>query len=132
MASTDDGLESPAVTGHVIGHPTHQQETEIEQTLRATLAGLHTPPTDEQLTKSLDVLNQPNLVGSRDENNSYAVGIEERVVATLYARAMDSLLKQAVEADNEAQFWFDVERSRYNTLRFLVQSESLSDSKLCI
>lgn len=106
------------------GHETRQQQQrqiESQQTLRTTIAGLHTPPTDEQLAKSLDVLNDPNIVISDDK--MLTVGIEERVVAALYARSMETLLKQCLEVDREAQYWGDVERSRYNTIRFLVQSK---------
>jgi nuclear-control-of-ATPase protein 2 len=92
------------------------------QTLRSTLEGLNAPPDDEQLLQSLEVLNDSNVSNVVIGENSYMNGISERVLAGIYARAMDSLLQQALDSDKEARFWWDVERSWWNASRFLVQS----------
>lgn len=99
--------------------PTPPLSTQQDGNLKSTLAGLNTPPNDRQLTQSLDALNER---AARDVNDPYTIEISERVIAGLYARTMDEMLKQALEADLEAQFWKDVEISSYNTTRFLVQS----------
>lgn len=117
-ASIDEpGLESPPLPGY----QTRQPCLDSQKELQSTLAGLHTPPNDEQLVHGLEVLNEASHVGERNKD-PYVFDIEGRTIAGLYARSLDALLKQALEADNEAMFWWDVERSRYNTAYYLVQS----------
>ena len=94
------------------------RDDEHARNLNGALKGLHTPPNDQQLIQGLGILDDHTTLS----DDPYRLGISERVIAGLYARTMDEMLKQALEADLEAQFWRDVECSSYNTTRFLVQS----------
>jgi nuclear-control-of-ATPase protein 2 len=105
--------------------PTANQDSDVESSkgnLKSTLAGLHTPPNDQQLVQGLELLNDRAVESLASLQDPYAIGISERVVAGLYARTMEEMLQQALEADMEARFWWDVERSKYNIAWFLLQS----------
>jgi hypothetical protein len=116
-----DALRTPSVS-----EDSHEDEYNFAQySLRQTLASLDGPPTDKRLSMGLDVLNDPGLIQPGNESDdAYRVRISERVVAGLYARAMDALLKQALEADDEAHYWQRLEHSEYKTVMYLVQSTS--------
>jgi hypothetical protein len=101
---------------------TVNRDGDVGRDLKSTLAGLHTPPNDQQLIQSLNLLNDPAIESLANPDDPYTIGISERVIAGLYARTMEEMLQQALEADMEALFWWDVERSRYNTAWFLIQS----------
>ncbi|KAG8814435.1 hypothetical protein FRC18_001963 [Serendipita sp. 400] len=101
------------------------EQNSAQRALRKTLAGLNTPPTDQQLFQGLDALDD-NASDGRD-----TVSISGRVTAALYGRAMDELLRQSLEADDEIHYWLEVERSRYRTMRFLLQSTSPVVAKHC-
>jgi nuclear-control-of-ATPase protein 2 len=49
-----------------------------------------------------------------------------KIVIGLYAEALDTYLTEASEAEAEAEWWADVERSRRNVAYYFVQSENLS------
>lgn len=46
-----------------------------------------------------------------------------KVVVCLYAEALDTYLSEASDAEAEAEWWADVERSRQNVAYYLLQSE---------
>jgi len=115
-ASTDVLSTTPPSAAH------QESDSQRARNLKSTLAGLHTPPNDQQLAESLNLLNEALGKSLADPPDPYAVGISERVIAGLYARTMEEMLQQALEADREARFWWDVERSKYNTTWFLMQS----------
>jgi hypothetical protein len=48
-----------------------------------------------------------------------------KIVIGLYAEALDTYLTEANEAETEAEWWADVERSRRNVAYYFVQSEYL-------
>ncbi|KAG8850338.1 Nuclear control of ATPase protein 2 [Serendipita sp. 411] len=100
------------------------EQNSAQRALRKTLAGLNTPPTDQQLFQGLDALDD-NASDGRD-----TVSISGRVTAALYGRAMDELLRQSLEADDEIHYWLEVERSRYRTMRFLLQTFPLRIQRL--
>ncbi|KAG8819346.1 Nuclear control of ATPase protein 2 [Serendipita sp. 399] len=101
-----------------------EQNSAQQALMYKTLAGFNTPPTDQQLLEGLDVLDDHASDG-RD-----MVDISERVIAALYGRAMNALLNQTLEADDELHYWLEVERSRYKTMRFLLQTFPLRIQRL--
>ncbi|CCA67648.1 related to NCA2-control of mitochondrial synthesis of Atp6p and Atp8p [Serendipita indica DSM 11827] len=96
--------------------------SEANKSLKATLAVLNSPPTDAQLLHSLDVLEENGFGDVGALENPLAIGVSERVIAGLYARAMKALLEQGLELDKEARFWSEVERSGYNSSYYLLQT----------
>ncbi|KIM30058.1 hypothetical protein M408DRAFT_66872 [Serendipita vermifera MAFF 305830] len=113
-------IQTPALS-------TTNQESKRQRNLKSILFGLHRPPNDQQLRKSLVVLDEGAATGV---NDPVTIGISERVIAGLYARAMEEMLQQALEADLESQFWRDIERSDYDTAWFLVQTIPLRLQRL--
>src|ERR1700743_2199611 len=112
-ASTDAPLTTPSST------PPGESDVQHASNLKSALAGLHTPPNDQQLAESLGVLSEATSKSVANSHDPSTIGISQRVIAGLYARTMEEMLQQALEADREARFWWDVESSRYNTTWFL-------------
>jgi hypothetical protein len=74
-----------------------------------------TPPHTDML---LDLLNRIDL-GSRDELTHT---ILTKIAVCAYSITADRLLRQAIEAENEAEWWGRIERNTWNTSYFLLQS----------
>lgn len=51
-----------------------------------------------------------------------------RLVTSIYAEALDTLLAEAITAEMEAEWWADLERSRLRVAYYLIQSTSSSRS----
>ena len=108
-----------------------------KDTLRSLFLSL-SPPFSPNRTR--DAINY--LQGSEDDNEvvgryrdaSRSIDGEEqalkdavlsRLVAAIYAEALDTLLSEAIAAEVEAQWWADLERSRLRVAYHLVQSALL-------
>ena len=59
-----------------------------------------------------------------DEEQALKDAVLGRLVAAIYAEALDTLLSEAIDSDIEAQWWADLERSRLRVAYHLVQSAS--------
>lgn len=70
--------------------------------------------------------------GIDDEEHALKDAVLGRLVAAIYAEALDTLLSEAIKSETEAQWWADLERSRLRVAYHLVQSASFSNSLLCI
>ena len=57
-----------------------------------------------------------------DEEQPLKDAVLSRLVAAVYAEALDTLLSEAIAAEVEAQWWADLERSRLKVAYHLVQS----------
>ncbi|KAG6890607.1 hypothetical protein C0995_006583 [Termitomyces sp. Mi166 len=99
--------------------------------------------TKEKLQYSLSALNQPlshSLVVDTirslaeiqhkdflssvadTENSLLRDAIITKLLVGLYAEGIDSYLSQATEAETEAEWWADIERSRWNLALYLLQT----------
>jgi nuclear-control-of-ATPase protein 2 len=70
--------------------------------------------------RSLDTLAILNVDDSEEEALKYA--IVTKLVVAVYAEALDTYLTQATEVEAEAEWWADIERSRFNVTWYLLQS----------
>ena len=61
-----------------------------------------------------------------DEEQSLKDAVLGRLVAGIYAEALDTLLTEAIAAEVEAEWWADIERSRLRVAHYLIQSTPLS------
>jgi hypothetical protein len=67
-----------------------------------------------------------------DEEQALKDAVLGRLVAAIYAEALDTLLSEAINSDIEAQWWADLERSRLRVAYHLIQSASSSSSPLFV
>lgn len=97
------------------------------------LTGLNTPPSVARIHFTLDALHQEQNMTENPEEQAYVDAIQGRILIGLYGNAMQTLLEEAIEADDAARWWWRVEKSRTNSAWFMVQSElrlSLVSAKL--
>ena len=66
------------------------------------------------------------------EEQALEDAVLSRLVAAIYAEALDTLLSEAISAEVEAQWWADLERSWLRIAYHLVQSTSSSDIPLFV
>lgn len=67
-----------------------------------------------------------------DEEQALKDAVLGRLVAAIYAEALDTLLSEAINSEIEAQWWADLERSRLRVAYHLVQSASSFNSPLFV
>jgi nuclear-control-of-ATPase protein 2 len=67
-----------------------------------------------------------------DEEQALKDAVLGRLVAAIYAEALDTLLSEAIDSEIEAHWWADLERSRLKVAYHLVQSASFSNSPLLV
>ena len=60
--------------------------------------------------------------GIDDEEQALKDAVLGRLVAGIYAEALDTLLTEAITAEAEAEWWADVGRSRLRVAHYLIQS----------
>jgi nuclear-control-of-ATPase protein 2 len=60
-----------------------------------------------------------------DEEQALKDAVLGRLVAGIYAEALDTLLTEAIAAEVEAEWWADIERSRLRVTHYLIQSTPL-------
>lgn len=107
---------------HVSTSQSNRAATEAEESLRSLLLSLKPPLLHSQITDGVQSLEGYDafVSGLRSgelratEEDGVRTAIMGRLVAGLYAEAMDTFLKEAGEAENEAEWWGDVERSTFN------------------
>jgi hypothetical protein len=97
--------------------------SERKQRLQNSLLELH-PPTNEQSVLAALVLLRDTAAPSGDpEEESLKQAVLGRVVLGVYADALQAFLDQATEAETEAEWWDNIERSRYELAWYLLQSK---------
>jgi hypothetical protein len=64
-----------------------------------------------------------------DEEQALRDAVLGRLVAGIYAEALDTLLAEAIMAEVEAEWWADLERSPLGVAHYLIQSTPLSASR---
>lgn len=102
------------------------------QTLYSLLTDLKSPLDYGSLEGTLQTLTEherktrhSNLTSSAysDEATNVKNIITARIIIGLYAQALDKTLKEACEADSEAEWWGDIERSDRTVVWYLIASE---------
>ena len=104
--------------------------------LRSLFLSLSPPISQKRVRdtiKSLQSLEDGNEPGRGyashsvdDEEQSLKNAVLGRLVAGIYAEALDTLLTEAIAAEVEAEWWADIERSRLRVAHYLIQSTPLS------
>ena len=101
----------------------NRQPSARQTRLHGLLTGLNTPPPAARIHFTLDALHEEQSMTEDAEEQAYVEAIQCRILIGLYGSAMQTLLEEAIEADDAARWWWRVEKSRTNSAWFLVQSE---------
>src|SRR5712672_1891642 len=99
------------------------------QTLSPPLSPTCVRDTIKHLQKLEDENKQAGAYASRSidtEEQALKNAVLGRLVAGIYAEALDTLLAEAISAEVEAEWWADLERSRLRVAYYLLQSTSKS------
>jgi nuclear-control-of-ATPase protein 2 len=107
---------------------------DVLRSLFLSLSPPFSPNRTRDIIKYLQELEDDNKVAGRyasrnidGEGQALKDAVLSRLVAALYAEALDTLLSEAITAEVEAQWWADLERSRLRVAYHLVQSTSSSN-----
>jgi hypothetical protein len=115
--------------------------TDVLRSLFLSLSPPISPKRAKEVIESLQRLEDDNKpvegFASRsidDEEQALKDAVLGRLVAGIYAEALDTLLVEAITAEVEAEWWADLERSRLRVAYYFIQStpSSLSFVSLLI
>lgn len=91
--------------------------------LKNALLELDPPATEQSILAALTLLRDTSAPSGDPEEESLKQAVLGRVVLGVYADALNAYLDQATEAESEAEWWDNVERSRYELAWYLLQSK---------
>ncbi|KAF8510354.1 NCA2-domain-containing protein [Hysterangium stoloniferum] len=105
-------------------HPTTSDKT---QRLHSLLASFKAPVNPSLVQETIDILKKDGLgIASVTGNNEDEMMLREAAVAaiaaSIYGRILDTLLHQATEADTEANWWAETERSRQGLIWYMIET----------
>lgn len=101
--------------------------------LRSLFLSLSPPFSPNRTRDAIKYLQEDGGYASRsidDEEQALKDAVLGRLVAAIYAEALDTLLSEAINSEIEAQWWADLERSRLRVAYHLVQTLPLRFSNL--
>jgi len=101
-------------------------DPERKQKLQNVLLELNPPATEQSILAALTLLRDTAAPSGDSEEENLKQAILGRVVLGVYADALNAYLDQATEAEREAEWWDNVERSRYELAWYLLQSKEFS------
>ena len=106
-------------------------DTQFKQELRAYYLGLSPPHSLEESKENLHEVR--GLSGgsalaqsSGREEGALQIAIAAKLTVGIYTQFLEVYLNEASDAEAEMEWWSDIERSRWRTTYFLLQSECLS------
>ena len=105
--------------------------SERKQKLQNALLELNPPASEQSILAALGLLRDTAAPSGDPEEESLKQAVLGRVVLGVYADALNAYLDQATEAEREAEWWDNVERSCYELTWYLLQSMSFGYSPLC-
>lgn len=116
--------------------PASSADSGRKQRLQNALLELNPPATEQSILAALTLLRDAAAPSGDPEEESLKQAVLGRVVLGVYADALNAYLDQATEAESEAEWWNNVERSRYELAWYLLQSKRFeyspsSDAELC-
>ena len=113
----------------------HQQQgfasgadSERKQKLQNALLQLNRLTTEQSFLAALGILRDTAAPSGDPEEESLKQAVLGRVILGVYADALNAYLDQATEAESEAEWWDNVERSRYELAWYLLQSKGFGYS----
>lgn len=97
--------------------------SERKHKLQIAFQELNPPATEQSILAALVLLRDTSAHSDDLEEDSLKQAILGRVILGVYADALHTYLNQATEAEREAEWWDNVERSRYELAWYLLQSK---------
>jgi nuclear control of ATPase protein 2 len=105
-------------------------ETSSRESLRSLYLSLTPPLSKETITNAVQFLqlheqnfDTQNPQTLDNEEKSLYEAVVGKLVAGIYAQTLDVFLSEASEAENRAEWWAEIERSRVRAVYFLLQSK---------
>jgi nuclear-control-of-ATPase protein 2 len=106
-----------------------KRTTERKQALHGVLVALNPPISTSSVAvhsalATLRELGEPHAASIAADGEEAALrhAIHGRIAITLFGQAFDTFLGEAIDAETEAEWWGDIERSRWNIAVYLLQS----------
>lgn len=93
-----------------------------KQKLQNALLELNPPATEQSILAALVLLRDAAAPSGDPEEECLKQAILGRVVLSVYAEALHTYLEQATEAETEAEWWDNIERSGPELAWYLLQS----------
>ncbi|GBE85062.1 NCA2-domain-containing protein [Sparassis crispa] len=100
-------------------------ESHEKHSLRTLFLGLNHPLSLDEVTGSLHALPKSehfHAAQADDEEGALQRAILGRLAVELYGHALHTFLQEASDAENELEWWNDIERSRVNLAMYLLQT----------
>ena len=101
---------------------TSNSTSETKQRLHNALLELNPPATEQSILAALVLLRDATAPSGDPEEECLKQAILGRVVLGVYADALHTHLEQATEAETEAEWWNNIERSNSELTWYLLQS----------
>ncbi|KAI0056106.1 NCA2-domain-containing protein [Artomyces pyxidatus] len=123
-------LSSVPSETHLTSYSTSASSNRSKESLRSLFVSLSPPLTPNRISDAIQALQSYDSghaqgAGVRaldEEDANLRDAIIGRLMAGLYASALDTFLSEASDAETEAEWWADVERSRLSVGYHLVQT----------
>ena len=122
----------PAVDQQQLGGFASGANSERKQKFQKALLELDPPATEQSFLAALILLRDTAATSGDPEEESLKQAVLGRVVLGVYADALHAYLDQATEAEREAEWWDNVERSRYGLAWYLLQSKVFGRSSVLV
>ena len=104
--------------------PSHgEPDPDIKNATQDLLLALKSPLSPSLVERTVHVL-QPLAASPDPECAALGQAVVNKLVVACYAEAIETCLAQATEAETEAEWWADIERSPWNLCWYLLQSLS--------
>lgn len=106
-----------------------QTQSPESEHLYSLLVNLKDPLDNDAVRHTLEVLSEDSSLftinsGTPDDEQLYLIRmLEERILVGMYARSLDLCLDEATEADTEADWWANIERSWASVAFYFLSSE---------
>ena len=101
-----------------------EPDPDTKNALQDLLLALKSPLSPPLVERTVHLL-QPLASSPDPECAALRQAVVSKLVVALYAEAIETRLAQATEAETEAEWWADIERSPWNLCWYLLQSLSL-------
>ncbi|TFY83106.1 hypothetical protein EWM64_g910 [Hericium alpestre] len=113
-----------------VSYTVSTRPSQSKEHLRSIWASLTPPLSQTRINDTINALQQYESSQARiagvqaadEEEKSLKIAIAGRLVVGLYAEALDTFLKEASEAESEAEWWADIERSSLSVAYYLLQT----------